>query len=175
MRTNKLHVLFTGFLIISILMLMSCSQDKALEPSASAVQSEITLAKNSNIDAFDMNDRFGDPSSGAKGNGTVSVQNGQMDLTIHARGLIPGHAYEVHVAVGMLNQACSIFDPTTLARLDTYEVTGDKNGKLRFKIVGVNLGLASGQYRMDYVVVHGEGAHGGFVLACEPASCVTIP
>ena len=171
---KKMHILLLGALPI-LLLFVTCAQDTPTLVNPSAVQTDITLAKISNIDAFDMNDRFGEPQSGAKGNGTVSVQNGQMDLTIHARGLIPGHAYEVHVAVGMLNQACSIFDPTTLARLDTYEVTGDKNGKLRFKIVGVNLGLASGQYRMDYVVVHGEGAHGGFVLACEPASCVTIP
>ena len=34
MRTNKLHVILKGFMIISVLMLMSCSQDKSLAPDA---------------------------------------------------------------------------------------------------------------------------------------------
>ena len=34
MRTNKLNVILKGFMIISILMLMSCSQDKSLAPDA---------------------------------------------------------------------------------------------------------------------------------------------
>ncbi len=38
MRTNKLHVLFTGFMIISILILMSCSQDKSLTPNRVEVE-----------------------------------------------------------------------------------------------------------------------------------------
>ncbi len=171
---KKMNIL----LLPILLLLISCGQDTPTSVSPSADElTKITLAKNPNIDAFDMNDRFGDPPSGAKGNGTVKVIDGQMDLTIHARNLLTNHSYEVHVAVGMQNQDCSIFDPNTLARLDIFPVTSDKNGKLNFKIVGLNLGLASGQYRIDYVVVHadhGGGDHGGFVLACEPASCVII-
>ena len=168
---KKLNILLLPILLLFV----ACEQDTPTSVSPSADElTKITLAKNPNIDAFDMNDRFGDPPSGAKGNGTVKVIDGQMDLTIHARNLLTNHSYEVHVAVGKKNQDCSIFDPNTLARLDIFQVTSDSRGKFKFKIVGLDLGLDPGQYRIDYVVVHGEGNHGGFVLACEPQSCVTI-
>ena len=173
---KKMHILLLGLLPI-LLLFVTCARDTPSSVSPSAVQTDITLAKNSNIDAFDMNDRFGAPPSGAKGNGTVKVINGQMDLMINGRNLIANHDYEVHVAIGKQNQDCDIFDPTTLALLRVFRVTSDKNGKLKFKIVGLDLGLDPGEYRGDYVLVHrdhGGGSHGGFVLACEPASCLTI-
>ncbi len=61
--------------------------------------------------------------------------------------------------------ACSTFAPDDV---HIFPVTSDKNGKFKFRIVGFDLGLDPGQYRVDYVV------NATFVLACEPASCVTI-
>ena len=177
---KKMHILLLGALPI-LLLFVTCAQDTPTLVNPSAVQTDITLAKNSNIDAFDMNDRFGAPPSGAKGNGTVKVINGQMDLTIHARGLETGHDYEVHVAVGAPNGGlvtCETFEP---AFVHVFQVTIDKNGKFTFKIVGLNLGLASGEYRIDYVVVDDPGHFHppapfptNLLLACQPASCVTI-
>ncbi len=164
---RKMNIL----LLPILLLLISCEQDTPTSVSPSAVQTDITLAKNPNIDAFDMNDEFGDPPSGAKGNGTVKVIDGQMDLTIHARNLLTNHNYEVHVAIGGKDVDCGTFEPVDFF---IFQVTSDSRGKFKFKIVGLNLGLVPGEYRIDYVVVHGEGSHGGFVLACEPASCVTI-
>lgn len=116
-----------------------------------------------------MNDRFSQ--SGAKGNGFVKVIDGQMDLTIHARNLETNHPYEVHVTIGGKDVDCSFFE---VDHFHFFPITSDSRGKFKFKIVGLNLNLESGQYRIDYIVVHGDGDHGGFVLACQPASCVTI-
>ncbi len=164
------HILSLSLLPVSLL-LVSCGQDTPTSLSPSDVPS---FARSTNIDAFDMNDRFS--GSGAKGNGTAKVTDGQLNLTIHARKLIANHPYEVHLLVGPPN------DPDlNLAELTAhiFPVTSDKHGKLRFKIVGFNLGLepGSGSYRLDYVVVH-DHPMGDFptflVLACQPASFVTI-
>ena len=166
------HILPLSLLPISLL-LVSCGQDTPTSLSPSDVPS---LARSTNIDAFDMNDRLSFPRSGAKGNGTAKVTDGQLNLTIHARDLIANHPYEVHLLVGPPN------DPDlNLAELTAhiFPVSSDKHGKLRFKIVGFNLGLepGSGSYRLDYVVVH-DHPMGDFpeflVLACAPASFVTI-
>ena len=159
---KKMQILLLGLLPI-LLLFVTCAQDTPTSVSPSAVQTDITLAKNSNIDAFDMNDRFS--GSGASGSGTVKVINGQMDLTIHARDLVTNTPYEVHVAVGGQNVACSTFAPDDV---HIFPVTSDKNGKFKFRIVGFDLGLDPGEYRIDYVV------DANFVLACAPASCVTI-
>jgi len=169
---KKMHILLLGLLPI-LLLFVTCARDTPSSVSPSAVQTDITLAKNSNIDAFDMFDAFS--GSGAKGNGFVTVEDGVMDLTIHAGFLEADHDYEVHVAVGAADD-CGNFAPVTVYEFD---ITTDKNGKFNFKELGLNLGLASGQYRIDFIVVHadadhGGGSHGGFVLACNPASCVTI-
>ena len=63
---KKMHILLLGALPI-LLLFVTCAQDTPTSVSPSAVQTKTTLAKNSNIDAFDMNDRFGAPPSGAKG------------------------------------------------------------------------------------------------------------
>lgn len=163
---KKLNILLLPILLLFV----ACEQDTPTSVSPSADElTTITLAKNPNIDAFDMNDRFSQ--SGAKGNGFVKVIDGQMDLTIHARNLETNHPYEVHVTIGGKDVDCSFFE---VDHFHFFPITSDSRGKFKFKIVGLNLNLESGQYRIDYIVVHGDGDHGGFVLACQPASCVTI-
>ncbi len=170
MKTPR--ILSLSLLPISLL-LVSCGQDTSTPLSPSDVPS---LARSTNIDAFDMTDGFSSPRSGAKGNGTAMVTDGQLNLTIHARNLIANHPYEVHLLVGPPN------DPDlNLAELTAhiFPVASDKNGKFEFKIVGFDLGLepGSGSYRLDYVVVHDHpmGPFPDFlVLACDPASFVTI-
>ena len=170
------HILSLSLLPISLL-LVSCGQDTPTSLSPSAVPNLARMAGAggpTNIDAFDMNDRFSSPRSGAKGNGTAKVTDGQLNLTIHARDLIANHPYEVHLLVGPPN------DPDlNLAELTAhiFPVASDQRGKLRFKIVGFDLGLDPGQYRLDYVVVHDHPTvdfPGNLVLACQPASFVTI-
>jgi len=177
---KKMHILLLGALPI-LLLFVTCAQDTPSSVSPSAVQTDITLAKNSNIDAFDMNDRFS--GSGASGSGTVKVINGQMTLTIHGRNLTANHAYEVHAVVNVPTGTCAPFPAFNPLTPHIFPVTSDKNGKLTFKIVGFNLGLTpgSGPYRLDYVVVDDPGhAHPpapfptNLLLACAPASCVTI-
>jgi len=170
---KKMHILLLGLLPI-LLLFVTCAQDTPTSVSPSAGQTDITLAKNSNIDAFDMVDAF--YGSGASGNGFVKVRNGQMDLTLHGRDLIANHPYEVHVLVGPPNVPGLTIPP---ADLFIFPVTADKNGKLSFKIVGWNLGIAPGpnSYRLDYVVVHDHPTTlfpTNLVLACRPASFVTI-
>jgi len=164
---KKMNIL----LLPILLLLVACEQDTPTSVSSSADGlTTITLAKNPNIDAFDMNDTFSSPQSFAKGNGFVKVIDGQMDLTIHARNLLTNHSYEVHVAIGAADD-CSNFAPVDVI---ICPVTSDSRGKFKFKIVGVDLELVSGSsYRLDYIVVRVDGI-GGFILACEPASCVTI-
>ncbi len=168
-----MHILLLGLLPI-LLLFVTCARDTPSSVSPSAVQTDITLAKNSNIDAFDMFDAFS--GSGAKGNGFVTVEDGVMDLTIHAGFLEADHDYEVHVAVGAADD-CGNFAPVTVYEFD---ITTDKNGKFNFKELGFDLGLvASGSsYRLDYIVVDPldgpEFVATDFLLACAPASCVTI-
>ena len=91
---KKMNILLLGALPI-LLLFVTCAQDTPTSVSPSAVQTDITLAKNSNIDAFDMVDAFS--GSGASGNGFVKVIDGQMDLTIHARSLVPNTSYDVQI------------------------------------------------------------------------------
>ena len=157
---KNIHIL----LLPILLLLVSCGQDTPTSVSPSGDElTEITLAKNSNIDAFDMVDAFS--GSGASGNGFVKVIDGRMDLTIHARSLVPNTSYDVRVAVGGQNVACNVIN---FVETHIFPVTSDKNGTFKFRIVGFDLGLDPGQYRFDYVV------DANFVLACEPASCITI-
>ena len=119
-----------------------------------------------------MNDRFS--GLGARGNGTAKVTDGQINLTIRAHDLIANHPYEVHLLVGPSG------DPDlNLAELTAHvlPVISDKHGKLTLKIVGFDLDLEPGSYRLDYVVVHDHPTTdfpGNWVLACQPASFVTI-
>ena len=171
---KKMHILLLGALPI-LLLLVTCAQDTPTSVSPSAVQTDITLAKNSNIDAFDMNDRFFP--TGAKGNGFVKVEDGVIDLTIHAGFLETDHAYEVHLVVNVPTGTCAPFPPLDPLTVHKFDVTSDKNGKFKFKMEGFDLGLASGSgpYRLDYIVVHKDFPdHDGFILACQPASCVNI-
>ncbi len=175
---KNIHIL----LLPILLLLVSCGQDTPTSVSPSEDElTEPTLSKNPNIDAFDMNDRFS--LSGASGNGFVKVRNGQMDLTLHSRNLTANHTYEIHVIVNMPTGTCAPFPPLNPLTIHKFSVTSDKNGKHTFKIVGFNLGLApgSGPYRLDYVVIDDPGhAHPpapfptNLLLACAPASCVTI-
>ena len=174
------HILSLSLLPISLL-LVSC-QDTPTTISTSAPSFARTSAAGgpTNIDAFDMNDRFS--GSGAKGNGFVKVTDGQLNLTIHARDLEADHPYEVHVIVGP--EGNPDLDLPNLIGVHIFPgVTSDKNGKFKFKIVGFDLGLDPGQYRLDYLVLHDLDAHAHegkdefpdfLVLACAPASFVTI-
>ncbi len=130
-----------------------------------------------NKDRFDMNDRFS--GSGAKGNGTAKVKDGQINLTIHGRDLIANHPYEVHLIVGP--EGNPDLDLDNLTAVHVFPVTSNKLGSFPFK-VRFDLGLAPGQYRLDYLVLHDLAAHDHdqdtfptfLVLACAPASFVTI-
>ena len=177
---KNIHIL----LLPILLLLVSCGLDTPTSVSPSGDElTETSLAKGpSNIDAFDMNDRLSVPKSGASGSGTVKVINGQMNLTIHARGLETDHAYEIHVVVGPKDNVNGCFCLTCFIpdEIHVFPVKSDKNGKIKFK-TGLKLNRDSGEYRIDYVVIDDpEHAHAfcdGFdclLLACAPASCVTI-
>ena len=179
---KKAHIVSWSLLPISLL-LVSCGQDTPTTISTSDDPSFMrTLAAGgpSNIDGFDMNDRFS--GSGAKGSGTVRVTDGQMTLTIHARDLEANHPYEVHVIVGPEGNPDLVEDLADLIGVHIFPVSSDKNGKFEFKEVGFDLGLDPGQYRLDYLVLHDLAAHDHdqdtfptfLVLACAPASFVTI-
>ena len=173
---KKMHILLLGALPI-LLLLVTCAQDTPTSVSPSAVQTDITLAKNSNIDAFDMVDAFS--GSGASGNGFVKVRNGQMNLTLHVRDLLANHPYEVHVIVGP--EGKRELDLENLSAVFIFPVTSDEDGELRFR-EEFDLGLDPGQYRLDYLVLHDLAAHDHdqdtfptfLVLACEPASFFTL-
>jgi len=134
-------------------------------------------------DHFDMVDDFS--GSGASGDGNATVQQGHLNLNIRANDLIPDHAYEVHVIVGPPDVMDLVLPP---ANLHVFSVTADKNGKVRFNIARLDLGIAPGPqavYRLDYVIVHDLGAahthtadetnlFTSLVLACLPASFFTI-
>ncbi len=124
-----------------------------------------------NTDHFDMNDRFS--GSGANGDGNATLQQGQLNLNIRANDLIAGHPYEVHVIVGPEGGS---FDPAN-SDIYVFPVTADKNGKVRFNVAQLDLGLDPGLYRLDYVVVHDHPTvdfPDNLVLACEPASFFTV-
>ena len=174
------HILSLSLLPISLL-LVSC-QDTPTTISTSAPSFARTVPANggpTNIDSFDMNDRFS--GSGAKGNGTAKVTGSELNLTIHARHLEANHPYEVHVIVGPPNAE---FDVAQVTDVFKFPVTSDKNGKFEFKESGIDLLQDPGLYRLDYVVVHDFAAHGhdmdtktfptSLILACAPASFVTI-
>ncbi len=163
------HILSLSLLPISLL-LVSCGQDAPTSISPSDVPS---LARSTNIDAFDMNGRFS--GSGANGNGTAKVTDGQINLTIHGRDLEVNHPYEVHLIVGP--EGNPDLDVDNLTAVHVFPVTSDKNGKLKFDIKGFDLGLDPGNYRLDFLVLHpGIGAPEptDFLLACQPAPLITI-
>ena len=134
-----------------ILVLVSACGEGTTAVSPTDVAPAFAAGGPTNIDAFDMNDRFS--GSGAKGSGTARVTDGQLNLTIHARDLEANHPYEVHLLVGPPNDP-GLNLPELTAHI--FEVSSDKNGKFEFKIVGFDLGLepGSGSYRLDYVVLH---------------------
>ena len=174
---KKMHILLLGALPI-LLLFVTCAQDTPTLVNPSAVQTDISLAKNTNINAFDMVDDFS--GSGASGNGFDKVIDGQLDLTIHGSGLAANHTYQLHLLVGPPNDPELNLDQLTV---HIFSLTSDKNGKIRFKTVGFDLELdpGSGSYRLDYVVVDDPGhAHPpasfptNLLLACDPFSFVTI-
>ncbi len=175
---KTIHIL----LLPILLLLVSCGQDTPT--SVSPLDDELietSLSKNSNIDVYDMNDRFS--GSGAEGNGFAKVQNGKIDLRIRASSLEADHDYEVHLVVNVSTGTCDPFPVFDVLAAHIFPVTSDQNGRFNFKVKGFDLGLApgSGPYRLDYVVVdvaaHAHTPCVGFdclLLACQPASCVTI-
>ncbi len=179
---KKAHILSWSLLPISLL-LVSCGQDT---PTTISTSDDPSLMRTraaggpTNIDAFDMNDRFS--TSGAKGSGTAKVKDGELNLTIHARDLEADHPYEVHVIVGPEGREELVDDLADLIGVHIFSVTSDKNGKFEFKELDFDLGLDPGQYRLDYLVLHDLAAHDHdqdtfptfLVLACAPASFVTI-
>ena len=173
---KKTRILSLSLVPISLL-LVSCEQDT---PTSLGPEIDVSLARSTNIDAFDMVDDFS--GSGAEGNGFVKVTDSQMDLTIHARRLEADHPYEVHVIVGPEGNPDLVEDLNDLIGVHVFPVTSDKNGKFHFRIRDFDLGLDPGQYRLDYLVLHDLLAHDHdqntfptfLVLACLPASFVTI-
>ena len=127
-----------------------------------------------NNSSFDMNDRLssgGPGSTGASGHANIRVDDGELTLNLGARGLQADHAYEVVVPIG-------VGDAFGGEDLLVFPVTSDKNGKLRFKINGLDLGLDPGDYRLDFLVVHPHGDPDptlrDLLLACQPAPLITI-
>ena len=123
-----------------------------------------------NNSSFDMNDRFA-TETGASGHANIMVDDGELSLNLGARGLRVDHDYEVLVTIG-------VGDAFGGEDLLVFPVTSDKNGKLEFNIKGLDLGLARGDYRLDFLVVHSHGKRNptkrDLLLACQPAPRITI-
>ena len=170
---KKTQILSLGLLPISLLLVSCQDTPTTISTSVPSFARMAGAGGPTNIDAFDMNDRFS--GSGAKGSGTARVTDGQINLTIHARDLEANHPYEVHLIVGP--EGNPMLDLDNLTDVHVFPVSSDRRGRLEFKIVGFDLGLDPGQYRLDYVVVHDHPTvdfPGNLVLACAPASFVTI-
>ncbi len=181
----------TRFSIAPVLMgaaLVVGCEDVPLAPDTdtpTAISALLSVSNSSsseieNKDRFDMNDRFS--GSGATGEGRAEVDDGELELRIRANDLEANHPYEVHVIVGPEGNPDLVEDLMDLIGVHIFPVTSDKNGKFTFKIVGFDLDLAPGQYRLDYLVLHDLAAHDHdqdtfptfLVLACQPASFFTI-
>ena len=183
MRTNKLHVLFKGFMIMSILMLMSCSQDKSLSPEPPEVEgltSEASLSKKGKGAVSDMNDRFAFEITGANGFATVRLtQKGKIKVgPVEVKDLLPKHDYLLNVTVTPPGGAF----PADIT-LFTKRKKTDKRGK--FKVRDFKLGkFEDGTHRVDIFVTHKHTTTGtpGFpflggrdpLSACQPAFFVEV-
>ena len=167
------HILSLSLLPISLL-LIGCEQDTPTTISTSSVSSPSFSGSSEveNKDRFDMNDRFS--GSGANGSGRAEEEDGELELRLDINDLIADHPYEVHVIVGP--EGNPDLDLDNLTAVHVFPVTADEDGELRFN-VEFDLNLDPGQYRLDYVVVHDHPTvdfPGNLVLACAPASFVTI-
>ncbi len=136
----------------------------------SIVVAPAAQAGGKNNSSFDMNDRFA-TEKGASGHAISKVDDGELGLHLVAKGLQTNHDYEVLVTIG-------IGDAFGGVDLLVFPVTSDKNGKLKFDIKGLDLGLAPGDYRLDFLVVHPHGDPDptlrDLLLACQPAPRVTV-
>ena len=136
---------------------------------------------------FDMNDRFtfgGLGSTGASGDGEVEADDGSVEIEVEAEGLLPNHAYELKVTIG-LPGGFADFGFVTFG-----PVMSDDDGEIEFEEDLDLLGLQGpGTYRLDLFVTHphaaGPGAPGlgedlvvllgsEALLACQPAPMVTV-
>ena len=192
MRTNKLHVLFKGFMIMSILMLMSCSQDKSLSPDLAqdkvleppeveGLTSEVSLSKKGKGAVADMNDRFAVEKTGANGFATVRLtqKKGKIKVgRVEVKGLLPKHDYLLNVTV---TPPGGEFPADII--LFTKRKKTDKRGK--FKVRDFKLGkFEKGTHRVDIFVTHKHTTTGtqGFpflggrdpLSACAPAFFVEV-
>ena len=116
--------------------------------------------------SFDMNDRFS--GSGASGQGDATIRNGELFLSLGARGLDTNHPYEVLVVIGSGNAFGG-------EALFVFPVTSSNKGKFNLKIRRFDLFLGSGDYRVDFLVVEvGDPNPSMPLLACEPWINFTI-
>jgi len=170
MLTNKVYSWTILMFLIVTLSFLGCEKESPTGTenlTEADASSEIpALAKKITRDAFDMNDRFSN--SGASGDGRLKVKDGEMNFKIRGRDLQLNHGFEIHVTVGAEGETG--FDPETV---HVFPVTSDGRGKFNFNEVGFDLGLTTGTYRLDFLVVH-DHPPTDFILACEPAPFVTI-
>ena len=120
-----------------------------------------------------MNDKFA-AEKGASGRAISKVNDGLLSLHLIGRGLPANTDLEVHVVVG----SGIDFGGEGFFEFTIFDITSDKNGKIKFDKKGLNLDLpAPGIYRLDFVVLR-AGADptnfGNFMLACQPAPIINF-
>ncbi len=138
----------------------------------------VGLAKDSQKQEYDMNDRFADD-GGASGSGKISVHKNSIRVKVKAEDLEPHHQYEMKLTIGPAGD----FAPTNVVTCGPK--TSNRRGKANFRcdIDLVQL-LGPGTYRVDIFVTHihpgGDGDLAAVLnrdplLACQPAPQVMVP
>ena len=127
---------------------------------------------------FAMLDDFATETTGATGSGKARVGS-SVEVEVEAKGLIPGHEYELNVTIGPQPDGFTSF--VTFGPL-----IADEDGEVEFEEV---IALDPGMYRLDFFVTHteatvvGSGPVGKFITAfidrdpllrCFPAVMLTV-
>ena len=126
---------------------------------------------------FAMLDDFATETTGATGSGKARVGS-SVEVEVEAKGLIPGHEYELNVTIGP--------QPDGFTSFVTFTATSDRHGKIKFQ---GDIELDPGMHRLDLFVTHnhptvvGSGPDGAFITAfidrypllrCAPAVFLTV-
>ncbi len=130
------------------------------------------------LSSFAMQDDFAVETTGASGFGKANLQEGSVQVSVDAKGLLPNHDYELNVTIGPGNT----FPPSSFV---TFTATSDRHGKIKFKedLDLVSL-LGPGDVRLDFFVTHDHGPSTDIgallgldrdlLLRCYPFTIVTI-
>ncbi len=119
--------------------------------------------------SFAMLDDFAVEKTGASGSGKANLQEGSVQVSVDANGLLPNHDYELNITIDFASVA-------------TFTATSDQNGKVKFQ--DDLEGLAPGTHRLDFFVTHDHRTIGRVIfpgllkrdllLRCYPFTIVTI-